>query len=81
MGTGEDVAVFFSFAGSYTALLEAMDSGDIKVGIHAQAFASGGSESFVSTPHTPPTGVPSPTAALAGMGLLGLIASRRRRRS
>lgn len=29
--------------------------------------------------NTPPTGIPSPTAALAGLGLLGLIVSRRRR--
>lgn len=27
----------------------------------------------------PPTGVPSPTAALAGLGLLGMLAARRRR--
>lgn len=36
---------------------------------HASLFTAGGK----------PTGVPSPTAALAGLGLLGLIASRRRR--
>ena len=37
---------------------------------HASLFTAQG---------TPTTGVPSPTAALAGLGLLGLIASRRRR--
>ncbi|MFK7790926.1 MAG: hypothetical protein AB8C95_15720 [Phycisphaeraceae bacterium] len=81
VGAGENVSVYFSYSGSYIALLEAMDSGDLIVGTHAQAFASGGSESFISGPKgTPPTGVPSPTAALAGVGLLGLLAARRRRR-
>jgi len=38
---------------------------------HASLFTAGG---------TPPTGVPSPTAALAGLGLMGLLVSRRRRK-
>lgn len=37
---------------------------------HASLFVAGG---------TPPTGIPSPTAALAGLGLLGFIGARRRR--
>jgi MYXO-CTERM domain-containing protein len=81
VGAGEDVSVYFSFFGDYTSLLEAMDNGDLVVGTHAQAYKSGGSESFVSVPKgTPPTGVPSPTAALAGMVLMGVLVSRRRRR-
>ena len=81
VGAGEDVSVYFSYFGSYIDLIEAMDNGDLIVGTHAQAYTSGGSESFVSVPKgTPPTGVPSPTAAIAGLGLMGLLVSRRRRR-
>ncbi len=80
---GEDLSVFFSYTGTYLEILEAIDSGDIVVGVHVQAYKSGGSESFVTgpPPKDPPTGVPSPTAALAGMGLMGLLVSRRRRRN
>lgn len=84
VGIGENVSIFFSFLGSYADLLEAMNTGELVVGVHAQAFTSGGSESFVTGPKDtppPPTGVPSPTAALAGVALMGLLASRRGRRS
>ena len=80
VGVNEDVSIFFS--GTYLDIVEAIDNGELVVGLHAQAFRSGGSESFVTggTPDPPTTtGVPSPTAGLAGLGLLGLMVSRRRR--
>ena len=81
VGAGENVSIFFSFLGDFAALCEAMESGDLQVGIHAQAYDSGGSESFVSVPKgDPPPGVPSPTAAIAGLALIGLTVSRRRRK-
>jgi hypothetical protein len=49
---------------------------DLRVGIHVQGFASGGSESFVA--------VPAPTSIAGGAGVLGLMAVGqlfRRRRS
>ncbi len=52
-------------------------SGDLKIGIHAQAFPDGGSEWFVS--HAAP--VPEPGAValmLAGLGAVGFAARRRR---
>lgn len=75
VGPSEDVSIFFS--GTYLSIIEALDNGDLVIGTHAQGFRSGGSESFVTG--GTPTGIPSPTAALAGLGLLGLIAARRRR--
>lgn len=80
VGAGEDVTVRFTsdVDNYYSKVVEAIESGELIIGTHAQAFVSGGSESFITgTPHT---AVPSPTAALAGLGLLGLIAARRRRR-
>lgn len=51
---------------------------DLVVGLHVQAFANGGSESFVVRP----PGVPLPGSVLLfGSGLLGLLAVRRRLRS
>ena len=81
VGPNEDVSIFFSYTNDYSDVLEAIDNGDLVIGVHVQAFKSGGSESFVTggTP-TPPTGIPSPTAAIAGLGLMSLLVSRRRRR-
>lgn len=80
VGTGEDVSVFFSHSGSYQDVVDAINKGKLKVGIHAQSFKGGGSESFVSVPNpTPPTGIPTPTAALAGIAMLGVAGLRRRR--
>lgn len=81
LSPGENVSIFFTATTSYLDVIEALNSGDLTVGVRAQSFTSGGSEGFVTngTP-TPPTGIPSPSAALAGLGLMGLLVSRRRRR-
>ena len=52
----------------------------LRVGIHVQGFASGGSEGFVNTVGgTPPPVVPEPTGiVLAGLGIAGLLYRRRR---
>jgi len=82
VGPNEDVTVRFLYSNSYFDVLEAMDNGDLLVGVHAQSFAGGGSESFVTTgTPEPPTGIPSPSAALAGAALMGLLVNRRRRRN
>lgn len=78
VGPSEDVSIFFSYATNYSDVLEAIDNGDLIIGLHAQAFKSGGSEAFITG--GTPTGVPSPTAALAGIALMGVLVSRRRRR-
>lgn len=78
VGVGESVIIRFTYADNYFDVVQAVEAGELVIGTHAQAFASGGSESFVTG--TPPTtAIPSPTAALAGLGLLGLLAARRRR--
>ncbi|MDX9911960.1 MAG: hypothetical protein RBS39_09025 [Phycisphaerales bacterium] len=71
---GEFVTVRFSLINgqTYADTIAAMVSGELRVGVHVQGFASGGSEAFVATL------VPAP-GALALLGASGLLAGRRRR--
>ena len=67
----------FSLLGgsTYASVLTDLETGDLRVGLHVQAFASGSSESLINNPNP----VPEPgTLLLLGAGLTGL-ASRRRR--
>ena len=56
--------------------------GGLRLGIHVQGYADGGSESFVNgeTPDGGPL-VPLPLAALGGVALLGLVAGSRSRKA
>ena len=57
-------------------VLDELASGDLRVGIHVQGFASGGSESFVNNPNP----VPEPaTMLLFGVGLMGIGSVVRKR--
>jgi hypothetical protein len=79
---GEWINFQFSLLGgnTYASLLTDLDSGDLRVGLHVQGFASGSSESLINDPPTPP--VPEPgTLLLLGAGLTGLVARRRRSNS
>lgn len=69
-------------AGKTLADVEAaLNSGELRFGVHVISWGDGGSEAFVTTPNDPgePNIIPSPLAgAMGGLGL-GMIAARRRR--
>ena len=74
---GEDLGiVLVLLAGNdFQNVLDELASGDLRVGIHVQGFASGGSESFVNNPNP----VPEPaTMLLLGSGLVGIAGFRRK---
>ena len=59
VGPGETLGVLFTLqsGGKLADVLDELDTGALRIGIHVQAFASGGSESFVNE-------LPEPTAAV-----------------
>jgi hypothetical protein len=74
VGPGEWVKIDFTLQGGQTLadVLEELASGELRIGLHVIAFASGGSESFINVPE------PGATTLLA-VGLAGLAAAARRR--
>lgn len=76
---GESVGILANVAASYSYddVLDAISSGALRIGLHVRAFASGGSESFVTTPgRTPTPVVPAPGSVLLasiGMGAIRLL--------
>lgn len=78
IGSGETLGIVFDLqAGkTFADVINDLTTGDLRIGLHVQAFASGGSESFVNNP------VPVPAAVwLFGSGLLGLVGVARRKRA
>jgi hypothetical protein len=72
-----DLLPGMSFGDVIDALEQGAGDGGLRIGIHVQGFASGGSESFVNTPM-----IPLPPALLLGLsGLSGLGLVRRVRRT
>jgi len=73
---GETLGVVFNLqgGGTFIDIVDELTNGDLRIGIHAQAFPGGGSESFVNFP------IPEPgTALLLALGLAGLSAGARKR--
>ncbi len=69
---GETLGVVFNLQGGGTLadILLELTNGDLRIGIHVQGYASGGSESFVNFP------IPEPgTGILLMLGLAGLARS------
>ncbi|MFT4558430.1 MAG: hypothetical protein ACI93T_000051 [Porticoccaceae bacterium] len=66
---------------TFSDVTSALADSSLRVGIHVQAFADGGSESFVNGGGGSPPAVPEPTSmAIFGIGLAGFAAHRRKRR-
>lgn len=63
-------------SGIYDDVIDELATGELRIGLHVQSFASGSSQSFINNP----TPVPEPgTLLLLGAGLTGLALRRRRR--
>lgn len=82
---GEWLTIVWSLisGATYSDVLAALDlggdqSGSLRIGLHVQGFANGGSESFVNG--TPPAPVPVPAAGLLLLGALGGLAAMRRKK-
>lgn len=75
---GESLGIaFYTLPSGFDAIISAINSGDLRIGMHVQGFSNGGSESFVSTP----SAVPEPTTMLLfGLGILGLTGVSRRKK-
>jgi hypothetical protein len=67
------------YGGTLASVLQALGSGDLRIGLHIQGFADGGSDSYINNPNP----IPEPsTMAIAGLGALGFVGyGLRRRRS
>ena len=74
---GEFLGITFNLESgrSYGSVIQDLGSGDLRIGIHVQGFANGGSESFVNNGVIPAPGAVS----LAGIGTVLLGWLRRRR--
>ncbi|MDA1013447.1 MAG: PEP-CTERM sorting domain-containing protein [Planctomycetota bacterium] len=81
---GESVGVILELTSGhqFDSVITALADRSLRVGIHVQQFASGGSESFVNGGGGSTPGVPEPASAIVfGVGLLGAGVQRLRRRT
>jgi hypothetical protein len=60
---GEWLGIYFNVSGTFDQVVAALESSQLRVGFHVQAFENGGSEAFVNNLTkfiTPPTTLPAP---------------------
>lgn len=75
---GESLLLDFALlTGSANDVLSELASGALRIGIHVQGFADGGSESFLTG--DPVNVIPLPTASAMGLAGLAALSLRRRR--
>lgn len=86
--SGEKLGVTFSLTSgvSYAQLLERVQTGKVKVGIHVQSFSNGGSEAFVNKPCDKdgtlcPKKVPEPASMLGLVAIAGAAVSLKRKQT
>ncbi|MBW8034593.1 MAG: hypothetical protein FVQ79_02735 [Planctomycetes bacterium] len=75
----EELCVLFNVQNGFEGIIGAMNSGQLRVGIHVQAYDSGGSESFITTGDNGVTIIPEPASmilAMIGMSLVGGLKKR-----
>jgi hypothetical protein len=73
---GEQLGLTLS--GNYADIIDQIAAGNLRIGIHVQGFADGGSESFVNAP--PSSVVPAPGSILLsgiGISIVGLLRNRK----
>ena len=63
---------------TYGNVIDDLSTGDLRIGLHVQAFANGGSESFVN--NGPTSVVPTPSALLLGSIGFGIMHRIRKRK-
>lgn len=80
---GESLGILLELTNgnTFSDVTSALADSSLRVGIHVQAFANGGSESFVNGGCESPPAVPEPTSlAIFGIGMAGFAARRRKRK-
>jgi hypothetical protein len=85
VGPNEQLGILFNLLPGvdFGDTIAALNGGDhLRIGVHVQSFAGGGSESFVNDPNTPQAVVPEPSSILLlGSALVGAVHFIRKRKS